>query len=111
MSVHLKMRRIVLGGTVAGLALIMTLTDAEAQRRSSATGRGAVAGGLTGAAIGSIAGGGRGAAIGAAAGLGVGSIMGSRADRRRGNHYWYNGRCWRRFSNGEFHTVPNRYCP
>ena len=92
------MRRIMLGCFAAGLALSMSLTDAEAQRRSSATGRGAVAGG------------GRGAAIGAAAGIGVGSIMGSRADQRRGNHYWYNGRCWRRFSNGEFHTVPNRYC-
>jgi hypothetical protein len=40
----------------------------------------------------------------------VGSVMGHQMERRRNNHYRHNGRCWRRFSNGEFHTVPNRYC-
>ena len=104
------MRRKALACVFLGLAVLVPLTEAQAQRRSSATGRGAVTGGLTGAAIGGIAGGGRGAAIGGLVGLGVGSVMGSQMDRRRGNHYWYNGRCWRRFSNGEFHPVSSRYC-
>ena len=42
------------------------------------TGRGALLGGLTGAAIGGAAGGGRGAAIGGVAGLGLGALIGSR---------------------------------
>lgn len=104
------MRRKTWACVLLGLAVMAPLSDAQAQRRSSGAGRGAVVGGLTGAAIGGIAGGGRGAAIGTLAGLGVGSVMGHQMERRRGNHYWYNGRCWRRFSNGEFHTVPNRYC-
>ena len=31
-------------------------------------------------------------------------------ERRRGNHYWYNGRCWVHLRNGEFHPVSSRYC-
>jgi len=99
--------RILYASILFGLCVTIPLTDAQARSRA---GRGAVMGGLTGAAIGGIAGGGRGAAIGGAVGLGVGSVMGSQMDRRRGNHYWINGRCWIRFRNGEFHPVSNRYC-
>jgi hypothetical protein len=87
----------------------MTVSTLDAQARSRA-GRGAVVGGLTGAAIGGLAAGGRGAAFGAMAGMGVGAVMGRAEDRRRGGHYWINGRCWTRLRNGEFHPVSYRYC-
>ena len=83
------------------LALIVPMHDANAQRRPSA-GRGA--------AIGGIAGSGRGAAIGGLVGLGVGSVMGRQMESRRGGYYWYDGRCWFRLRNGEFHPVHRRYC-
>lgn len=95
--------------TLAALLALISVSEAEAQRRSSGTGRGAVLGGLTGAAVGGIAGGGRGAAIGTAAGLGIGAVMGRQMERR-GRYYWYNGQCWARFRNGEFHPVSHRYC-
>ncbi|MGE3144770.1 MAG: glycine zipper domain-containing protein [Pseudorhodoplanes sp.] len=85
----------------------ISVVDADAQSRTRGS---ALAGGLTGAAIGGATGGGRGAAIGSAVGLGVGSMIGGQMERRRGNHYWYNNRCWQRFPNGEFHPVNNRYC-
>ena len=47
------------------------------------TGRGALFGGLTGAAFGGAIGGGRGAAIGGAVGLGVGALAGSSRSRGR----------------------------
>ncbi len=102
------MRAIVLLCTAIGLLVVVPAIDsAEAQNRAR---RGAVAGGLTGAAIGAATGGGRGAVLGSAIGLGAGALIGGQMERRRGNHYWYNGRCWRRFNNGEFHPVSNRYC-
>jgi len=100
------MRHIAIASIALVLLLIIPLSEANARRAA----RGALLGGATGAAIGGIAGGGRGAAIGGLVGLGVGSVMGSQADRRRGNYYWYNGRCWIRFRNGEFHPVSHRYC-
>jgi hypothetical protein len=100
------MQRSIFLGLLLGLVAVSTL-DAQARSR---TGRGAVVGGMTGAAIGGLAGGGRGAAIGAMAGMGVGAVMGRAEDRRRGGHYWINGRCWLRLRNGEFHPVSNRYC-
>jgi len=100
------MRYIAMASIALVLLLIIPLSEANARRAA----RGALAGGLAGAAIGGIAGGGRGAAIGGLVGLGVGSVMGSQMDRRRGNYYWYNGRCWVRFRNGEFHPVSRRYC-
>jgi uncharacterized protein YcfJ len=107
MNVRFSMRSFVLVGSVAALMLVAPLTDASAQsRRAGST----LVGGLTGAAIGGAAGGGRGAAIGSLVGLGVGSMIGGQMERRGSNHYWYNNRCWRRFSNGEFHPVSSRYC-
>lgn len=110
MTMSRTMLRTVSAAAVAALFGLISVSAAEAQRRSSGTGRGAVVGGLTGAAIGGIAGGGRGAAIGTAAGLGIGAVMGNNMERRRGNHYWYNGRCWVHLRNGEFHPVSSRYC-
>jgi len=102
------MKCLTLASVALGFLVVILSADANAQRRSSA--RGAVAGGLAGAAIGGIAGGGRGAAIGGAVGLGVGSVMGRQMEPRRGNHYWFDGRCWIRLRNGEFHPVSRRYC-
>lgn len=92
---------------VAAVIVAAPLTDAAARSRTAGS---ALIGGLTGAAIGGAAGGGRGAVIGSVVGLGVGSLIGGQMERRRGNHYWYNSRCWLRFPNGEFHPVANRYC-
>jgi hypothetical protein len=101
------MPRSVFLGSLLGLVVAVSTLDAQAQSRR---GRGAVIGGVTGAAIGGLAGGGRGAAFGAMAGIGLGAVMGRAEDRRRGGHYWINGRCWLRLRNGEFHPVSNRYC-
>jgi hypothetical protein len=101
------MQRSILLGLLLGLVVAVSTLDAQARSR---TGRGAVVGGMTGAAIGGLAGGGRGAAIGAMAGMGVGAVMGRAEDRRRGGHYWINGRCWLRHRNGEFQPVSSRYC-
>jgi len=103
------MRRYALAILLSGLVGILALSEADAQR-SSGAGRGAVVGGLGGAAIGGIANGGRGAAIGGAIGLGAGALVGGQMERRRGNYYWSNGRCWIRTSNNEFHPVPDRHC-
>lgn len=102
------MARLIVASIILFLSAILSLPDARAQ----STGRGAILGGMTGAAIGGIAGGGRGAAIGGAAGLATGALIGSRMEmeRRRNNYYWYNGRCWIRFRNGEFHPVSHHYC-
>jgi hypothetical protein len=101
------MRRIAYTFIVIGFTVTMFAVEASAQSRA---GRGALMGGLTGAAIGGATRGGRGALVGSAIGLGVGSLIGGQMERRRGNYYWYNGRCWMRFRNGEFHPVANRYC-
>lgn len=101
------MLRLCLTLSLLGLALVFSLAEAHAQNR---TGQGALIGGATGAAIGGIAGGGRGALIGGAIGAGTGAVIGSQAQRRRGHHYWYNGRCWLRLRNGQFRVVSNRYC-
>lgn len=94
---------------LSGAVIIMWATEAAAQNSRA---RGAALGAATGALIGGATSSrtGRGALIGGAVGLGVGSLIGGQMERRRGNHYWYNGRCWRRFPNNEFHPVSNRYC-
>jgi hypothetical protein len=99
------MRRAGFGLLLLGAATLVTLTQAEAQSAR----RGALVGGATGAVVGGIAGGGRGALIGTAIGAGTGAVVGD-MQRRRGNRYWYNGRCWQRSSRGEFFPVANRYC-
>ncbi len=104
------MRMFALAGLVAGFSIFLPLIDAADAYAQSRTGRSAMIGGLTGAAIGGATRGGRGAAVGAAIGLGAGALIGGQMERRRGNYYWYNGRCWIRFRNGEFHPVAHRYC-
>jgi hypothetical protein len=101
------MRRVLFLCILVGFYVAIPLVEAYAQSRA---GRGAILGGLTGAAIGGATRGGRGAAVGAAIGVGAGALIGGQMERRRGNYYWYNGRCWVRFRNGEFHPVSRRYC-
>ena len=55
---------------------------------------------------GALLGGAAGAIIGAAAGAAIGSQF----EPRRGGYYWYDGRCWRRYANGDYHRVSRRYC-
>jgi len=103
------MRRYTLAVILSGLIGTLAFAEAHAQQ-SSGTGRGAAMGGLTGAVIGGVAGGGRGAVIGGAVGVGAGALIGGQMERRRGNYYWYNGRCWIRTRNNEFHPVANQNC-
>ncbi len=99
--------RIFLGlAATAGFLLCSLPTETFAQSRA---GSGALIGGASGAIIGGATRGGRGAAVGAAIGASTGAIIGSQM-QRRGRYYWYNGRCWVRFRNGEFHPIANRYC-
>ncbi len=99
------MRRIGIFLVLLGMVTSICLTDAVAQNN---TGRGALIGGASGAAIGAIAGGGRGAGIGAAIGAGTGAIVGSQRSVR--HHYWHHGRCWARLRNGQSRHASNRYC-
>jgi hypothetical protein len=105
------MPRAIFAVILSAIVTIYFSAEAFAQRGSSA-GRGALIGGATGALIGGATSSrtGRGAAIGGAIGLGVGSLIGAQMDHRRGNYWWYNGRCWLRSPNGEFHPVSHRYC-
>lgn len=100
------MRRTGLCLLLLSVAMLIPVTEADAQSAR----RGALTGGATGAVIGGIAGGGRGALIGSAIGAGTGAIVGNEMQRRRRNFYWHNGRCWQRSSRGEFFPVNSRYC-
>ena len=65
---------------------------------------------LGGALLGGAAGGGRGAAVGAGIGAATGAIIGSQVEPRRGGFYWYEGRCWYRYPNGEYVRTSSRNC-
>lgn len=101
------MIRTVGAAAVLSLAFLMPAQQVQAQ---DALG-GALLGGAAGAIIGGAATGRAGGAvaggiIGAAAGAAIGSSM----EHRRGAYYWYEGRCWQRYPNGEYHRVSRRYC-
>jgi uncharacterized protein YcfJ len=89
------------------LAAVMPAHDASAQNNALG---GALLGAGAGAIIGGAAGGGRGAAIGAGVGAATGAIIGSQMEPRRGGYYWYDGRCYARYPNGEYYRVSQRYC-
>jgi uncharacterized protein YcfJ len=69
-----------LGSGLVG-CLLLTFTSCETQ-----TQKGALIGGLGGAAIGGIAGNGKGALIGGAIGAATGAVIGNNKDRRQGNY-------------------------
>jgi uncharacterized protein YcfJ len=101
------MIRIVGTAALLTLAAAMPLNEAAAQDPLG----GAILGGAAGAIIGGAAGGGRGAAIGAGVGAATGAIIGSQGQPRgRSGYYWYEGRCWYRYPNGEYRRVSSRYC-
>ena len=72
---------------------------------------GALLGGAAGAIIGGAATGKAGGAVaGGIIGAAAGAAIASQMEPRRGGYYWYQGRCWRRYPNGEYHRVSRRYC-
>jgi outer membrane lipoprotein SlyB len=90
------------------LASVMPVQQAAAQENVLG---GALLGGAAGALIGGAATGrGSGAAAGAVIGATTGAIIGSQMEPRRAGYYWYEGRCWLRHPNGEYHRVSRRYC-
>lgn len=91
------------------LVLVMTVPAQDVRAQEGVFG-GALLGGATGAIIGGAAGGGRGAAVGAVIGAGTGAVIGAQMEQRRGGYYWYQGRCWNRQPNGEYHRVSSRNC-
>lgn len=103
-------RYFTVGLAAAGVALSLAGTPAAAQ--SNSTVGGALLGGAAGAIIGGAATGKAGGAVaGGVIGAAAGAIIGSQFEpRRRRGYYWYNGRCWRRHANGDYHRVSNRYC-
>jgi uncharacterized protein YcfJ len=96
--------------SVSLLAVLATALPAKDVRAQEAVFGGALLGGATGALIGGAAAGGRGAAVGAVIGAGTGAVIGAQMERRRGGYYWYQGRCWYRQPNGDYHRVSNRNC-
>ena len=41
--------------------------------------------------------------------LAAGAAIGSQMEPR-GRYYWYDGRCWRRYSDGSYHRVSRQNC-
>ncbi len=96
-------------GAAALLTLAAAMPAQDAAAQDSTLG-GMLLGAGAGALIGGAAGGGRGAAIGAGIGAATGAVIGSQAEPRRGGYYWYEGRCWYRYPNGEYVRASSRNC-
>jgi hypothetical protein len=102
------MIRMIGAGALLMLASTMPLQQASAQENILG---GAILGGAAGAIIGGAATGrAGGAAAGAVIGATTGAVIGSQMEPRRGGYYWYEGRCWYRHPNGEYHRAPRRHC-
>lgn len=100
-----------LAGTAAAVAMAVSLGGAPVSAQSNSTVGGALLGGAAGAIIGGAATGKAGGAVaGGIIGAAAGAMIGSQFEHRRDRYYWYQGRCWRRHSNGEYHRVSRRYC-
>ena len=93
---------------VLTLAASMPLQQASAQDNVLG---GAIIGGGLGAIIGGAATGKAGGAIaGGIIGAAAGAALGAQMEPRRAGYYWYDGRCWARYPNGDYHRVSRRYC-
>jgi outer membrane lipoprotein SlyB len=101
------MIRTIAAAALLSLASVMPVQQAQAQ---DALG-GALLGGAAGAIIGGAATGRAGGAVaGGIIGAAAGAAIASQMEPRRNGYYWYEGRCWRRYPNGEYHRVSRRYC-
>jgi Na+/proline symporter len=97
-------------GAAALLALAAAMPLQQAAAQENVLG-GALLGGAAGAIIGGAATGrGSGAAAGAVIGATTGALIGSQMEPRQAGYYWYEGRCWLRYPNGEYHRVSRRHC-
>jgi uncharacterized protein YcfJ len=95
---------------LAVLALVATIPMKPAAAQDNTVG-GAIIGGGIGAIIGGAATGRAGGAIaGGIIGAAAGAALGSQMEPRRRGYYWYEGRCWVRYRNGDYHRVSRRYC-
>lgn len=89
-------------------AVMLPVQDTAAQ--NGALG-GAILGGAAGAVIGGAATGrAGGAVVGGVIGAAAGAALGSQMETRRGGYYWYDGRCWYRYPNGEYRVTSRRNC-
>jgi hypothetical protein len=97
--------------SVAAAVIALTFAVAPASAQNNSTVGGALLGGAAGAIIGGAATGKAGGAVaGGIIGAAAGAMIGSQMEPRRGGYYWYEGRCWRRHPNGDYHRVSRRYC-
>lgn len=94
----------------AALALVATMPVPQAAAQDNVLG-GAILGGTAGAIIGGAATGRAGGAIaGGIIGAAAGAALGSQMEPRRSGYYWYEGRCWLRYSDGSYHRASRRHC-
>ena len=97
--------------TVATALVLLGSAPAEQAAAQDNTIGGALLGGAAGAIIGGAATGRAGGAVaGGIIGAAAGAMLGSQLEPRRGGYYWYDGRCWLRYSDGSYHRVSSRYC-
>lgn len=92
------------------MACVAALSSEQAAAQQNTLG-GALLGGATGAVIGGAATGRAGGAVaGGIIGAAAGAAIGSQFEPRRRGYYWYQGRCWQRHSNGDYHRAPRSRC-
>jgi len=92
------------------LVLVAMAPSRQASAQDNTVG-GAIIGGGIGAIIGGAATGKAGGAIaGGIIGAAAGAALGSQMEPRPRGFYWYHDRCWRRWSDGNYHRVSRRYC-
>jgi uncharacterized protein YcfJ len=97
-----------------GASALFIVTLAQPLSPASAQ-DGAIGGAILGGAAGAIIGGaatGRagGAAAGAVIGAATGAALGADMEARHGGFYWYGGRCYRRYRNGDYYRVARWRC-
>ncbi|MGE0565831.1 MAG: glycine zipper domain-containing protein [Pseudolabrys sp.] len=96
--------------TAIATAMAVSFAGSPAAAQNNTVG-GALLGGAAGAVIGGAATGKAGGAVaGGIIGAAAGAMIGSQFEHRHSHYYWYQGRCWRRYPNGEYHRVSRRYC-
>ncbi|MDQ0510194.1 glycine zipper domain-containing protein [Ancylobacter amanitiformis] len=96
----------------AALLALLAFWVAHPAAAQNSTARGALIGGATGAVVGgAVTGTGRGALVGGALGAGTGAAIGASRNRNsRSYHFWRNGNCYYRQSNGRVLRSNPRHC-